>query len=32
MPDTLIPAHKRVDIRIGSGERELHGRIKQAGG
>lgn len=31
-PDTRIPAHQRVDIRPGYGERELRELVKQAGG
>lgn len=32
MPDTRIPAHKRVYLRIGYGETELRELITQAGG
>lgn len=32
IPDTLIPATRRVYIRIGYGETELRELIKQAGG
>jgi len=32
IPGVIIPADKRVHIRIGYGERELRERIKEAGG
>ena len=32
IPDTRIPAQKRVYIRIGYGEQELRELVKQAGG
>jgi len=32
IPGVVIPADRRVHIRIGYGERELRERVKQAGG
>jgi len=32
LPDTLIPAERRVYFRIGYGERELRELVKQSGG